>query len=160
MPFILRPYHRFPVRCSVGVNAGPFGKMLSTLVSILLLALAALSGCASNENLGEVRAAKPIRIDTFETPYEALATCTKQRAESGLWLFGEPSVHWIREKGRPLIRVYAIYSRTTLFDVAFGQTSSDRTTVEYRQGIDGYGIRDQVWGIIVSCNQQGPGPIN
>jgi hypothetical protein len=160
MPFILRLYHRFPVRYSVGVNACPFGKMASTLMSILLLVLAALSGCASNENLGEVRATKPIRIGTFETPYEVLATCTKQRAESNLWLFGEPSIHWIREKDRPLIRVYAIYSRTTLFDVAFEQTQSDRTAVEYRRGYDGYGIQDQTWGIIVSCAQQGRGPIN
>ena len=24
MPFVLRPYHRFPVQCSVTSNAGPF----------------------------------------------------------------------------------------------------------------------------------------
>jgi hypothetical protein len=160
MPFILRPYHRFPVRCSVDVNAGPFGKMTSSLLSILLLVLATLSGCASNENLGEVRATKPVRTGTFETPYEALATCTKQRAESDLWLFGEPSIHWIREKGRPSIRVYAVYSRSTLFDVAFEETQSGRTAVEYRRGYDGYGIQDQTWGIIVSCAQQSLGPIN
>ncbi len=160
MPFILRPYHRFPVRCSVGVNECLFGKKASSLTSILLLVLAALSGCASNENLGEVRATKPVRTGTFDTPYEALATCTKQRAESDLWLFGEPSIHWIREKGRPLIRVYAVYSRTTLFDVAFEETESGRTAVEYRRGYDGYGIQNQTWGIIVSCAQQGLGPIN
>ena len=160
MSFILRPYHRFPVRCSVGVNACPFGKMASTLTSILLLVLAALSGCASNENLGEVRATKPVRTGTFETPYEALATCTKQRAESDLWLFGEPSIHWIREKGRPLIRVYAVYSRATIFDVAFEETQSGRTAVEYRRGYDGYGIQNQTWGIIVSCNHQGLAPVN
>lgn len=62
--------------------------------------------------------------------------------------------HWKREKGRPLIRVYAIYSRTTLFDLTFEQTPSDRTTVEYRQGVDGYGIQNQAWGIIVSCNRE------
>jgi len=134
--------------------------MTSSLLSILLLILATLSGCASNENLGEVRAAKPVRTGTFETPYEALATCTKQRAESDLWLFGEPSIHWIREKGRPSIRVYAVYSRSTLFDVAFEETQSGRTAVEYRRGYDGYGIQDQTWGIIVSCAQQSLGPIN
>ena len=129
------------------------------MLPILLLVLAALSGCAS-ENLDEVRAAKPIRTATFETPYDPLATCVKQRIERDLWLFGEPSVHWKREKGRQLIRVYAIYSRATLFDVTFEQAQSDRTAVEYRQGIDGYGIQDQTWGIIVSCNHQGLAPVN
>ncbi|MGH7181689.1 MAG: hypothetical protein ACREJN_06915 [Nitrospiraceae bacterium] len=160
MPFILGPYRQFPVQSSVGVNAGPFGKMPSILVSILLLVLAALSGCASNENLGEVRATKPTRTGTFETPYDALATCTKQRIERNLWLFGEPSIHWIREKGRPSIRVYAIYSRSTLFDVTFVETQLNLTAVEYRQGYDGYGIQDQTWGIIVSCAKQGLAPVN
>ena len=158
MPFILRLYHRFLVLCSVTDNAGPFGRMHLTFFPVLLLVLAAQSGCAS-DNINEVRATNPIRTGIFETPYDTLATCVKHRVERDLWLFGEPSVHWKREKGRPLIRVYAIYSRTTLFDVTFEQTQSDRTAVEYRHGIDGYGIQDQTWGIIVSCNQQGLAPV-
>jgi len=153
MSFILRPNRHFPVRCSVTDNEGPPGNRPSTLGLILLLVLAALSACAGSDNLSDVRAAKPTRIGTFETPYEALATCSKQRIERALWPFGEPSVHWIREKGRPLIRVYTIYSRVTLFDVSFEETQSGRTAVEYRPGYDGYGIQDQTWGIIVSCAQ-------
>ena len=159
MPFAFRRYRRIPVLCSVTDNIGPFGKMPATLFSFLLLVLATLLGCAS-ENLDEVRAAKPIRTTTLETPYDTLATCVKQRVERELWLFGEPSIHWKREKGRPLIRVYAIYSRTMLFDVTFEQTQSDRTTVEYREGVDGYGIESQTWGIIVSCNRQGLAPVD
>lgn len=159
MPFSIRPSRRFPVLYSVTDNLGPFGKMIPTLFSILLLVIAALVGCAS-ENLDEVRAAKPLRTTTFGTPYDTLATCVKQRAEREVWLFGEPNVHWKREKGRPLIRVYAIYSRTTLFDVTFEQTQSDRTTVEYRQGVDGYGIQSQTWGIIVSCNRESLAPVD
>jgi len=159
MPLILRLFRRISVLCSVTNSVGPFGKRSFPVFSIFLLAVAALSGCAT-ENLDEVRAAKPNRTATFETPYDTLAACVKQRAERDLWIFGEPSVHWKREKDRSLIRVYALYSRTTLFDVTFEQTQSDRTTVEYRQGIDGYGIRDQTWGIIVSCNQQGLAPVN
>ncbi|OAI46591.1 hypothetical protein AYO43_06080 [Nitrospira sp. SCGC AG-212-E16] len=159
MPFSIRPHRRIPVLCSVTDNVGPFGKMSATLFSILLLVIGALLGCAS-ENLDEVRAAKPIRTTTFETPYDKLATCVKQRVERELWLFGgEPSVHWKRDGG-PLIRVYAIYSRNTLFDVTIEQTQSDRTTVEYRQGVDGYGIQSQTWGIIVSCNRQGLAPVD
>jgi hypothetical protein len=159
MPFIFRRYRRIPVLCSVTDHVGPFGMLPATLFSILLLVLAALVSCAS-ENFDEDRAAKPLRTSTFETPYDTLATCMKQRVERDLWLFGEPSVHWKREKGRPLIRVYAIHSRTMLFDVTFKQTQSDRTTVEYREGVDGYGIESRTWGIIVSCNRQGFAPVN
>jgi hypothetical protein len=159
MSFWIGPYRRFPVQCSGTDNEGPFGKMPATLFSILLLVLAALVGCAS-ENLDEARAAKPLRTTTFQAPYDILATCVKQRLERELWLFGgEPSIRWKREGG-PLIRVYAIYSRTMLFDVTFEQTQSDRTTVEYRQGLDGYSIQRQTWGIIVSCNRQGLAPVD
>lgn len=159
MSFIFRRYRRIPVLCSVTDHVGPFRKMPATLFSIFLLVIAALVGCAS-ENLDEVRAAQPIRTTTFETSYDTLATCVKQRVERELWAFGEPSVHWKREKGRPLIRVYAIHSRTLLFDVTFEQTQSDRTTVEYREGVDGYGIESRTWGIIVSCNREGLAPVN
>ena len=154
MPLILRLFRSMLCSITDTNHIGPCGKRSFSFFSILLLAVAALSGCAT-ENLDEVRAAQPIRTATFDTPYDTLAACVKQRVERDLWIFGEPSVHWKREKDRSLIRVYALYARTTLFDVAFEQTHSDRTSVEYRQGIDGYGIRDQTWGIIVSCNQQG-----
>lgn len=159
MPFIFRRHRHIPVLCSVTDSIGPFRKMPARLFSILLLVIAALVGCAS-ENLDEVRAAQPIRTTTFETPYDTLATCVKTRVERELWLFGEPGVHWKREKGRPLIRVYAIHSRTLLFDVTFEQTQSDRTIVEYREGVNGYGIESRTWAIIDSCNRQGLAPVN
>ena len=158
MPFMIRPDRRSPMLCSVTDNAGPFKKTPSTLFPMLLLVIIALSACAT-ENLEEVRAAKPSRTDSFETPYDILSICAKQRFEVDSWLFGDPSIHWRREKGHPMIRVYAIYSRTTLFDVTFEQAPSDRTIVKYRHGYDGYGIQDQAWGTIVSCNRQGLAPV-
>jgi hypothetical protein len=157
MPFTIRP-GRFPILCSVTDNAGQFGKTTSTLFPMLLLVVIALSACATG-NLDEVRAAKPTRTGSFETPYDILAICAKQRFEMASWLFGDPSILWRREKGHPMIRVYAIYSRTTIFDITFEQAQSDRTLVKYRHGYDGYGIQDQTWGIIVSCNQQGLAPV-
>lgn len=58
-----------------------------------------------------------------------------------------------------MIRVYATYSRTMLFDITFEQAQSDRTFVQYRHGDNGHVIQDQTWGIIVSCNQQGLAPV-
>ena len=158
MPFSIRPDRRFPMLCSVTDNAGQLEKTPSTLFPILLLVLSALSACAT-ENLDEVRAAKPIRTDSFETPYDILSTCAKQRFEMASWLFGDPSIHWKREKGHAIIRVYAIYSRTTIFDITFEQVQSDRTLVKYRDGNEGHVIQDQTWGIIVSCNQQSLAPV-
>ena len=159
MSLILRLYRCFTRRRSV-YNASRLGELPSMLLPILLLGLAALAGCASNENINDVRASKPLRTATFATSYDAFATCAKQRIENALWSFGEPSVHWKREKGRQLIRVYAMHSRITLFDVTFEGTRSGLTAVEYRQGYDGYGIQDQTWRIVMSCAQQGRAPIN
>lgn len=142
MPFTIRPERRFSIRCFITDNAGQFGKRPLMLFPILLLVIIALSACAT-ENLDEVRAAKPIRTDSFETRYDTLAICAKQRLERASWLFGDPSIHWRREKVHAMIRVYAIYSRTTLFDITFEQAQSDRTLVKYRRGYDGYGIQDQ-----------------
>ena len=159
MSLILRLTRCFTMLPSI-YKAGQFAMVPPTLFSILLLVLAVLSGCAGNENISEVRTSTPIRTATFETPYEALATCAKQRIESSLWPFGEPGVHWKREKGRQMIRVYAMYSRSTLFDVTFEEPRFGVTAVEYRQGYDGYGIRDQTWGIILSCAQEVRAPVN
>ncbi|MEO7860987.1 MAG: hypothetical protein ABIU05_11165 [Nitrospirales bacterium] len=158
MPFVVCPDRRFPMLCSITDNAGPFKKTPSTLFPMLLLLIIALSACAT-ENLDEVRAANPTRTDSFETPYDILSMSAKQRFEMTSWFFGDPTIHWRREKGHPMIRVYAIYSRTTLFDITFEQVQSDRTLVKYRHGNDGHGIQDQTWGIIVSCNQQGLAPV-
>ena len=126
---------------------------------LLLLVLAALSSCA-NENLVEVRAATPVQTGTFQAPYDALATCAKERIETDVWPFGPPTVHWKREKGLPLIRVYATYSRSTLFDVTFQRAPPGHTAVEYRRGLQGPDIQKQIWGIIVSCARQGFAPVN
>jgi hypothetical protein len=159
MPVTIRPSRLIPVPCSVTDNLGPCRKMSATIFSILLFVILISLGCAS-ENLDEVRAAKPLRTTTFETPYDTLATCVKHRIEREVWIFGEPSVHWKREKGRELIRVYAIYSRTILFDVTFEATQADQTVVEYRQGLDGYDVQSRTWGIIVSCNRESRAPID
>ena len=118
--------------------------MPSMLHPILLLVLATLSGCAG-ESLGEVRATRPLQAGTFQTPYETLAACAKERIETDSWRFGQPIVQSTREKDRPLIRVYAIYSRSTLFEVTFEQAQSGLTSVEYRRGYDGHGTQDQTW---------------
>ncbi len=158
MPCSIRRDRRFPLLCSVTDNASQVEKTPSTLFPMLLLVLSALSACAT-ENLDEVRAANPIRTRSSETPYDILSMCAKQRFEMTSWFFGDPTIHWRREKGHPMIRVYAIYSLTTLFDITFEQVQSDRTLVTYRHGNDGHGIQDQTWAIIVSCNQQGPAPV-
>jgi hypothetical protein len=158
MPFTIRLDRWFSMLCSVTYHADQFGKMSSTLFPMLLLVMISLSACAT-ENLEEVRAAKPIRTGSFDTPYDILVICAKQRFEMASWVLGDPTIHWRREKGHPMIRVYAIYSRTTLFDITFEQAQSDRTLVKYRHGYDGYGIQDQTWAIIVSCNQEGLAPV-
>ena len=56
---------------------------------ILILVLATLSGCMGN-SLGEVRATKPLQTGAFQTPYEALAACAKERIETDSWRFGHP----------------------------------------------------------------------
>src|SRR6185436_1049232 len=153
------PRIRHPARLSIITNNCPCRNMSATIFSILLFVIIVSLGCAS-ENLDEVRASKPLRTTTFETPYDTLAACVKHRLEKEVWIFGEPSVHWKREKGRELIRVYEIYSRTMLFDVTFEATQTDRTIVEYRQGLEGYGIQSRTWGIIVSCNRENLAPID
>jgi hypothetical protein len=160
MPFSIRPFRRFPVKCAVTNNAGPFQEVPSILRSIFLLVLATLSGCMGN-SLGEVRATEPLQTGTFQTPYEILAACAKERIETDSWRFGQPIVQSTRERNRPLISVYAIYSRSTLFEVTFQPVPSGLTTVvEYRRGYDGHGTQDQTWGIIESCAQQGPAPVD
>lgn len=130
------------------------------LRSIFLLVLATLSGCMGN-SLGEVRATEPLQTGTFQTPYEILATCAKELIETDSWRFGQPIVQSMRETDRPLIRVYAIYSRSTLFEVTFQPALSGLTTVvEYRRGYDGHGTQNQTWGIIESCAQQSPAPVS
>ena len=127
--------------------------------SLLLLVVLTLSGCMGN-SLGEVRATKPLQTGTFQVPFEALAACAKERIETDSWRFGQPIVQSTRERNRPLVRVYAIYSRSTLFEVTFQPAPSGLTTVvEYRRGYDGHGTQDQTWDIIESCAQQDRAPV-
>lgn len=123
----------------------------------LMLTALLLSGCMGN-SLGEVRATEPLQAGTFQKPYEQLAACAKERIETDSWRFGQPIVQSTQDTNRPLIRVYAIYSRSTLFEVTFQPTHSAMTTVEYRRGYDGHGTQDQTWAIIEYCSQQATPP--
>ena len=124
--------------------------------SLMLTALL-LSGCMGN-SLGEVRATEPLQTGTFQKTYEQLAACAKERIETDSWRFGQPIVQSTQDTNRPLIRVYAIYSRSTLFEVTFQPTHSAMTTVEYRRGYDGHGTQDQTWAIIEYCSRQAMTP--
>jgi hypothetical protein len=117
-----------------------------------------LSGCMG-DSLGEVRATDPLQTGTFHKPYEQLAACAKERIETDSWRFGQPIVQSTQEANRPLIRVYAIYSRSTLFEVTFQPVPSEMTLVEYRRGYDGHGSQDQTWAIIERCAQHVPAPV-
>jgi hypothetical protein len=117
-----------------------------------LLITVLLSGCLGN-SLADIRATEPRLIGNFHTPYDQLAVCTKQRLETDSWSFGRPIVQLTHEIARPLIHVYAIDARSTLFDVTFQRLSSGSTLVEYRRSYDGYGSQEHTWAIINQCAQ-------
>jgi hypothetical protein len=151
MPFSIRPFRRYPMQYSIAHNAGSL---------IILLMLATLSGCLG-DSLGEVRATEPRQTGTFQKPYEPLAACAMERIETDFWRFGQPIVQSMREKYQAMIRVYVIYSRSTLFELTFQPTASGQGTfVEYRRGYDGHGSQDQAWGILKSCAQEDPTPFS
>lgn len=129
-----------------------FMRTLTFLLTALLV-----SGCMG-DSLGDVRATDPLQTGTFQKPYEQLAACAKERIETDSWRFGQPIVQSTHDANRPLIRVYAIYSRSTLFEVTFQPVPSAMTLVEYRRGYDGHGSQDQTWTIIEQCAKPVPAP--
>ena len=135
------------------MNSGIIKLMNKTYLAVAILLM--LTGCMGN-SLGEVRATEPLQTGTFQKPYEQLAACAKQRIETDSWRFGQPIVQSTQDANRPLIRVYAIYSRSTLFEVTFQPIPSEMTLVEYRRGYDGHGSQDQTWAIIEQCAQPVP----
>ena len=129
---------------------------LMRLVFPLIIAML-LSGCIGSR-LADVRATEPRQIGNFDIPYDQLAACTKQRLERDSWSFGQPIVHQpsvqlTHEIARTLIHVYAIDSRSTLFDVTFLRLSFRLTLVEYRRSYDGYGSQEHTWAIVEQCAQ-------
>jgi len=50
-----------------------------------------------------------------------------------------------------MIRVYAIYARSTLFEVTFQPIDARTSFVEYRRGYDGHGTEAQTWALLKQC---------
>ncbi len=121
------------------------------IFTLCVLSSLALGGCLGG-SLGEVRASHPLQSGIFQMPYEQMADCTKARVESDPWLFGQPIVQIARIPNQPLISVYAIYSRSTLFELTFKPISPRQTSVEYRRSYDGHGTQTQAWKIVEQCS--------
>ncbi|HEX4966954.1 MAG TPA: hypothetical protein VFV44_00410, partial [Nitrospiraceae bacterium] len=47
--------------------------------------------------------------------------------------------------------IYAVYARSTLFEVTFQPISPGTTRVDYRRSYDGHGTQDHAWSIIEQC---------
>ena len=97
----------------------------------------------------------PTRISTA---YDELALCAKEKIELGPWRFGQPVVYSAHGAAGPLIRVYAVYSHSTLFELTFHALPSQRTRVDYRRAYDQSGTQHQAWAIIERCGQALPAP--
>jgi hypothetical protein len=123
-----------------------------TLAPLFILLLI-LSGCLGKSE-GEVRAVSSSKTGTFQQPYDQLAACAKAYIERDSWAFGKPTVHSTEETAQPLIRVYASYLGSTLFEATFQPVPAVMTLVEYRRGYDGYATQDQTWAIIERCAHQ------
>lgn len=125
-----------------------------------LVLLLFLNGCVGH-SLEEVRATVSHQTGTFPAIYEQLATCAKHRIETDTWIFGRPVVQSTSDPSIPLVSVYAIYSRSTLFELTFQPAPSAMTLVKYRRGYDGHGTREKTWAIIIEgCSQEVPIPSN
>jgi hypothetical protein len=77
--------------------------------------------------------------------------CVKHRVETDSWRFGQPIVQQASQSDRPVIRVYAIYARSTLFEVTFQPNQQQHAFVEYRRAYDGHGTQEQTWKIVQDC---------
>jgi hypothetical protein len=122
---------------------------------LICLSILFLNGCMG-KNLGEVRATTPVQTGTFPALYEQLAACAKHDIELESWLLGQPAVYLTRESRTPLVRVFAIYAGSTLFELTFQPAPSGKTLVKYRRGYDGYESKEKAWSILERCSQQTP----
>ncbi len=118
-----------------------------------LIPLLFLNACLAKD-LAEVRATEPVQTDTFPALYEQLATCAKREIQMGTWVMGQPDVHLTRERRGPLIRVFAIYAGSALFDLTFQPAPSGKTLVQYRRGYDGYDSKEKTWSIMERCSNR------
>ena len=118
----------------------------------LLLFIALLAGCTSvGASLPEVRATEPLKSGAFQIPYDHLAACVKARIKADPWTFGQPIVGSEWGLDRRIVRVYATYNRSTLFEVTFQPISPMTTRVDYRRSYDGHGTQEHAWSIIEQC---------
>lgn len=118
----------------------------------LLLFIVLLSACAgTGTSLVEVRATQTLQTGAFSMPYDHLAACVKARIKSDPWTFGQPVVGSEWGVDRRIVRVYATYARSTLFEVTFQAISPVTTRVDYRRSNDGHGTQEHAWSIIEQC---------
>lgn len=134
------------------------GVMIWLMRFVFPLILAMLvSGCLGNR-LADVRATEPRLIGNFHVPYDQLAICTQARLEEDSWnlrhpFVSQPRIELTHEKARRLIHVYAIESRSTLFDIVFERLSSGVTLVEYRRSYEGVETQTHTWATVERCAQ-------
>lgn len=118
----------------------------------LLFFIVLLAGCTGiGTNLGEVRATQPLKSGAFQMPYDYLAACVKARIKADPWTFGQPIVGSEWGLDRRIVRVYATYARSTLFEMTFQPISPVMTRVDYRRSHDGHGTQEHAWSIIEQC---------
>ena len=120
-------------------------------LSLLLLIVLLTSCTGSGTSLGEVRATEPLKSGAFQMPYDHLAACVKARIKTDPWTFGQPIVGSEWGIDRRIVRVYAVYARSTLFEVTFQPISPGTTRVDYRRSSDGHGTEEHAWSIIEQC---------
>ncbi len=124
---------------------------MKTILSGTLIGLVMLfAGCAGT-SLGDVRKTDPLQTATVQAETAPFADCVRQRIEMDSWIFGQPVVHSTQQSDPPAIRVHAIYSRSTLFEIAFYPIAPSSTRVEYRRSYDGHGTQEQAWSIVERC---------
>ena len=127
---------------------------MKTILNGLLIALVVmLAGCAGS-SLGDVRENNPLQSGTVHAETAPLAECVRQGIERDSWRFGQPVAHSTQHTDPPSTSVYAMYSRSTLFEIAFHPVAPSSTRVEYRRSYDGHGTQEQAWTIINNCASQ------
>ena len=110
-----------------------------------------LHACLAKD-LAEVRASPPVQTGSFSALPEQMAACTKREIQMDTWPMGQPEVHLTKESRTPLIRVFALYAGTTLFDLTFQPAPMGKTLVQYRRGYDGYDSKEKTWSIMERCS--------
>ena len=112
-----------------------------------------LTACGGT-SLGDVRKTAALQTDTVQADAARLADCVKERIEMDSWPFGQPVAHSTQQTNPPAVRVHAMYSRSTLFEIAFHPVAPFSTRVEYRRSYDGHGTQEQAWAIVQLCAQR------